>query len=477
MQLTKRFFTMNVLAVLISVVATALAVIVFIAVYTRAVGPEAIGGQDLKRILEVRAELAKLKNAASGLEFEQLLEPQLQHELSEQVRNSEIDTVIFENRKLVFASGKFNSIDLEKALLLSDHASEFETIEVGSKTRLFARTDYALPSGDKGTALFLAPVQLETKFYLYVGIFTVSFFLLTFFITNFIVSYRFARGFIGPVARLKDAAVNMSEGDLSGGIAEEGEGEVRELCRSLESMRIRLKESLYLQEKYDDNRRFLISSISHDLKTPVTSILGYIEGIMDGVASTPEKRNEYLATVCSKAMLVNAMIDDLLLYSKLDMNQLPYHFEQTDLAAYFDDCVADHRYEFEQAGLRLTLANKLQQPLTIRIDRERMKRVIQNILDNARRYADQECGKVEIKLRETRTSAIIEIKDNGKGIPEQDLPHIFERFYRADSSRQGDAGSGLGLAIAKQIVEGHEGKIWVTSQAGEGTRMLISLKK
>lgn len=113
----------------------------------------------------------------------------------------------------------------------------------------------------------------------------------------------------------------------------------------------------------------------------------------------------------------------------------------------------------------------------VSIDRERLKRVIQNILDNAKKFMDKADGQVDILIRETRTSAIIEIRDNGKGIPESDLPHIFERFYRVDLSRQSADGSGLGLAIAKQIVEGHEGKIWVTSAVDEGTRMMISLKK
>ena len=230
-----------------------------------------------------------------------------------------------------------------------------------------------------------------------------------------------------------------------------------------------------MQQKYDDNRKFLVSSISHDLKTPVTSIKGYIEGIIDGVAKTPEKMEEYLETARSKAILVNAMIDDLLLYSKLDLNQLPYHFEKSNLASYFEDCVADHKYECEKANLSLALINELKEPVKVLIDRERLKRVVQNILDNAMTYAEKTNGKIDIILRETRTSAIIEIKDNGNGIPEDKLPFIFERFYQVDPSRK--SGSGLGLAIAKQIIEGHDGKIWAKSAAGEGTGIMISLKK
>lgn len=304
-------------------------------------------------------------------------------------------------------------------------------------------------------------------------------FILVFIVLNLWVSSRFSRGIIAPVVRLRDAAVTISQGDLSGGIAEEGEGEVLELARSLEQMRIKLKESIYIQQRYDENRKFLLSSISHDLKTPVTAIRGYIEGILDGVAATPEKQQQYLEIACSKALQVSNMIDDLLLYSKLDLNQLPYHFEITDLRRYFEDCLEDYRYAYVQAGVELTLSDRLQKPVMIRIDRERFKRVMQNILDNALKHVPQDNsgGKVELILRETRTSAIIEVRDNGPGIPEEHLPHIFERFYRGDCSRTNAESSGLGLAIAKQIVEGHEGRIWAVSKPGEGTRMMISLRK
>ncbi|HJV45827.1 MAG TPA: HAMP domain-containing sensor histidine kinase [Bacillota bacterium] len=473
MQLTKRFFLMNVIAVMVTIGLTVLAVIIFVATYTKSEADMT----DLRRILEVKSALAEIKRSALTLEFEQLLDQQYQQKLSNQVNVLGADAVILKNREILYSTRKFNEIDLEKSLMLSDQAPDLDTIELDGKTYIFARADYHPYSGDKGILLLLAPVKLKTGFYLFLGIFTIVFFILSFLITNLWVSHRFSRGIIAPVSRLKDAAVKISEGDLSGGIAEEGEGEVKELCRTLELMRIKLKESVYLQQKYDENRTFLISSISHDLKTPVTSIKGYIEGIIDGVAKTPEKMEEYLETARSKAILVNAMIDDLLLYSKLDLNQVPYHFEKTDLAQYFRDCMSDHHYEYEKVNIKLVLMNELKGTVMVSIDRERLKRVIQNILDNAKKFMEKVDRRVDIILRETRTSAIIEIRDNGKGILKNDLPHIFERFYRADPARQSADGSGLGLAIAKQIVEGHGGKIWVVSTIGEGTRMMISLKK
>lgn len=476
MHLTKRFFMMNALAVLLSIGLTALAVTIFAAVYTKVFGHEA-DINELKHAFEVRTGINEIIRTAQTMEFEQLLDKKHQQELYGRVKALGANAIVFKNREALYATRKFNDFDIEKSLVLSGSIHDQDTMELDGKTYIFARADYKLKSGDAGTLLLLAPVKLTTGFYKLLGFFTAGMFILFFLLMNFWVSYTFSRGIIAPVARLKDAAVKISEGDLSCEIVEEGEGEVRELGRTLELMRIKLKESVYLQQKYDDNRKFLVSSISHDLKTPVTSIIGYIGGIIDGVAKTPEKMEEYLETARSKANLVNAMIDDLLLYSKLDLNQLPYHFEKIDLAGYFEDCVADYKYLYERANISLEFINELKDPIVVLIDRERFRRVVQNILDNAAAYMDKPNGAVAIILRETRTSAIIEIKDNGTGIREAKLPYIFERFYRADSSRSNTDGSGLGLAIARQIVEGHEGNIWARSVLGEGTRIMISLKK
>lgn len=474
MHLTKRFFTMNTLAVLLSIGLTILAVIIFVAAYTKVFGREA-DMKEFQKVFEVRAAISEIKREALTVGFEHLLDKKYQQELSDRVNVLGASAIILVGREVLYATQNFNKIDIEKSLMMSGDRSNRDEIELDGKTYMFTRTDFKLPSGDTGILLLLAPIKVKTSFYILLGIFTVSFFTVVFLLMNFWISYKFSRGIILPISRLKDAAMKIREGDLSGEISEEGEGEIRELGRTLELMRIKLKESVYLQQKYDDNRKFLVSSISHDLKTPVTSIKGYIEGIIDGVAKTPEKMEEYLETARSKAILVNAMIDDLLLYSKLDLNQLPYHFEKSDLTSYFEDCVADHKYECKKANLSLELINELKEPVKVLIDRERLMRVVQNILDNAMTYAEKANGKIDIILRETRTSAIIEIKDNGKGIPENKLPFIFERFYQVDPSRK--SGSGLGLAIAKQIVEGHDGKIWAKSAVGEGTGIMISLKK
>ena len=171
------------------------------------------------------------------------------------------------------------------------------------------------------------------------------------------------------------------------------------------------------------------------------------------------------------------MIDDLLLYSKLDLNQIPFNFEKTDIVEYFKYCIYEVQPELKKNNININLENNLKEATFLKIDLERMKRVVMNIIDNSRKYMDKEQGSITIKLRDTNLSLIIEIRDNGIGIDKNNINNIFNRFYRADAARSGTKGSGLGLAIAKQIVEGHKGKIWGISHGNEGTSILISLAK
>jgi signal transduction histidine kinase len=302
-------------------------------------------------------------------------------------------------------------------------------------------------------------------------------FFLAYIATNLILTYSFSNSILKPILRLKSAASEISCGNLAHEVVVAGDNEIRDLCQSFEQMRLKLKESVYTQAKFEDNRKMLVSSISHDLKTPITSIKGYVEGILDGVANSPEKVEKYLKTIYSKAVQVDSMIDDLLFHSKLDLNQMPFNFERTDVYNFFRHCIEEVEPEIEKANIKIELINMLPDYRFLYIDRTQLRRVVLNILDNSRKYMNKEMGIIEVTLREKDSNIIVQIKDNGVGIPKNDMPYIFDKFYRADTARSTKAGSGLGLAIAKQIIEGHQGKIWSISKENEGTSILFSLKK
>lgn len=298
-------------------------------------------------------------------------------------------------------------------------------------------------------------------------------------LTNGVLTWLVSRSITRPLKALTEAANRIRRGDLDFTVKPGGRDEIGVLCVAFEDMRARLKQSVELQMQYEENRKELVSHISHDLRTPVTAIKGYVEGIMDGVADKPDKREKYMRTIYRKAVDLDRLIDELFLYSKLDLNRVPFDFESVDPARFIADIVEEFRFETERSGVALELDSQLPPGVRVVIDREKMKRVVANILDNAVKYMDRPDGRIAVRLSvDAERRVLVRIEDNGRGIETQALPFVFEQFYRAESSRSRDTGgSGLGLAIAKQIVEGHGGQIGADSAAGQGTCIWIRLEQ
>ena len=285
------------------------------------------------------------------------------------------------------------------------------------------------------------------------------------------------RSIATPLVKLKKATQNIKEGNLDFSIDTKGHDEISELSESFEAMRKRLQ--MNAQEKLDaeQEHRMLISNIAHDLKTPITAIKGYVEGIMDGVADTPEKMDRYIKTVYNKANDMNVLINELSLYSKIDSNIIPYNFEKININSYFKDCVDEIGADLEQRGMMFSYRNYCAANVMVTADPEQLKRVINNIINNACKYNNKAKGKVGITLTEYDRKVQVAIKDNGIGISKEDLPHIFRRTYRADMSRNSAGGSGLGLSICKKIIEEHGGEIWAESKLRAGTTIFFTLNK
>jgi len=284
---------------------------------------------------------------------------------------------------------------------------------------------------------------------------------------------------VQPLEKLKRAAVNIKDGNLDFNVITDTEDEIGEVCTAFEEMRIKLKDQIEVSMQYEKDNKELISNISHDLKTPITAIKGYVEGIRDGVADTPEKMDKYIRTIYNKATDMDRLIDELFLFSKLDSNSMNYSFAKLNLKDYFEDCVDEISLDLESRGISLAYYNHVPEDTIIIADPEQLKRVINNIVGNSVKYMEAERpGHIGIFIKDEPEFVQIEIQDNGKGIAKKELPHIFERCYRTDASRNSSkGGSGLGLSIAKKIIEEHGGKIWANSVEGEGTTMSFVLRK
>lgn len=283
---------------------------------------------------------------------------------------------------------------------------------------------------------------------------------------------------VQPLEKLKRAAVNIKEGNLDFNVITDTEDEIGEVCTAFEEMRIKLKAQIDLSMQYEKDNKELISNISHDLKTPITAIKGYVEGIRDGVADTPEKMDKYIRTIYNKATDMDKLIDELFLYSKLDSNSMNYSFAKLNLKDYFEDCVDEISLDLESLGIAFSYNNYVPEGTMIIADPEQLKRVINNIVGNSVKYMGTEPGRIGIFIKDEPEFIQIEIQDNGRGIAKNELPRIFERCYRTDASRNSSkGGSGLGLSIAKKIIEEHGGKIWANSVEGQGTTISFVLRK
>ena len=286
------------------------------------------------------------------------------------------------------------------------------------------------------------------------------------------------RSVAAPLVKLRKATQNIKEGNLDFVLEVDGTDEFAELCRDFEEMRRRLKESAEEKVLLDKENKELISNISHDLKTPITAVKGYVEGIMDGVADTPEKMDRYVRTIYNKTNEMDHLINELTFYSKIDTNRIPYTFSKLNVDDYFSDCAEEVGLELETRGIQLYYANYVEKDVLVIADEEQIRRVIHNIISNAIKYMDKPKGVIQIRVKDVGDFIQVEIEDNGKGIASKDLTYIFDRFYRTDVSRNSSkGGSGIGLSIVRKILEDHGGKVWATSREGIGTIMYFVLRK
>ena len=341
-----------------------------------------------------------------------------------------------------------------------------------SKNEAVQEADYDITIGETGVDG--SGLRIMTK-----DLFFTALVILIF--TSVSVGLWIYRSVATPLVKLRKATQNIKDGNLDFVLDVEGTDEFAELCRDFEEMRRRLKESAEEKLVLDKENKELISNISHDLKTPLTAVKGYVEGIMDGVADTPEKMDRYVRTIYNKTVEMDHLINELTFYSKIDTNRIPYTFSKLNVEDYFSDCAEEVGLELETRGIQLCYANYVDSDVQVIADGEQIRRVIHNIISNAIKYMDKGKGMkgiIQIRVKDVGDFVQVEIEDNGKGIAAKDLPYIFDRFYRTDVSRNSaKGGSGIGLSIVRKILEDHGGKVWATSREDIGTIMYFVLRK
>ncbi len=344
--------------------------------------------------------------------------------------------------------------------------------------RMVRQLDFTFSDGSAGTFFIITGLNHTISKTLVVNMFFAIILILLF--TGIMLTRWIQKGVFTPINQLNLAMQNITEGNFEYMLDTDSRGEIGELYRNYEDMRLRLKESIDEKLEAEKENRELVSNISHDLKTPITAIKGYVEGIMDGVADTSEKMDKYIKTIYNKTNDMDRLINELTIYTGIDSNRIPYHFHKINVADYFRDCIEEVGMDLESKDIKLNYSNLVSPETVIIADPEQLKRVVNNIVSNSVKYMDKtryEC-EIDIRILDEVDSIRIEIEDNGRGIAAKDLGKIFERFYRTDASRNSArGGSGIGLSIVKKIVEDHGGYIWATSKEDEGTCMHFVFRK
>lgn len=343
---------------------------------------------------------------------------------------------------------------------------------------LVKQHDFRFADGSDGSAFFVTPVggilpEAKTMFAdMVVAVVMILLF------TAVMLTMWIYGSILRPLSQLQKATKEIKEGNLDFSMEIKEKDEIGQICMDFEAMRERLKDNAEEKLAYDKENKELISNISHDLKTPITAIKGYCEGIMDGVASSPEKLDKYIRTIYNKANDMDKLIDELTFYSKIDTNRIPYTFKKINVNSYFKDCIEEVGLDLEAKGIELGYFNYTGDDVVIIADAEQLKRVINNIISNSVKYLDKKKGIINIRIKDIGDFIQVEIEDNGRGIAQKDLPYVFDRFYRADSSRNSSkGGSGIGLSIVRKIIEDHGGRIWATSRENTGTVMHFVMRK
>lgn len=288
-----------------------------------------------------------------------------------------------------------------------------------------------------------------------------------------LLTYLTSKTITRPLKRLKDAALSIKNEEFDIDINYSGRDEIKEVFTAFNEMRIRLKDIMEKQLKYEKDRTELVTNISHDLKTPITAIKGYIEGIVDGVANTPEKVERYHRTIYKKITLLDKLIENLFLFSKLDLKTVVFNFQKLDLNLFLSDIIEEVRFDAPNLEIEYI---KINDELISLGDPIQLQRVIHNLIGNSIKYCNKDKCFVTVTLEKEDDMARISVKDNGSGINPEALSNIFRRFYRSDPARSScTEGSGLGLAISKQIIQEHKGTISAYNNADEGVTITFKL--
>ncbi|MBJ6726707.1 sensor histidine kinase [Geomesophilobacter sediminis] len=295
-------------------------------------------------------------------------------------------------------------------------------------------------------------------------------------IFQFVFLLRLEQRIMIPIEQLRQGVDQVARGNYDINLECRIPNDLGMLIAAFNEMALQLREGERVKAEYEENRKNLVANISHDLKTPITAIQGHIEALLDQPELAADRQEKYLKVIHNNAGYLNRLIDDLFLFSKLDMQKLDFRFQPMPIRNYLRDVMEEYQIEMEGRGIGFRYADLLPDQPQVLLDGKRLYQAINNIVANAKAHGRSRELSLQVRLYRRGAWIAIDIEDNGPGIPEDKLPHIFERFYRVDAERTKDLEStGLGLAITRELLQAHGGEVSVASGEGAGACFTLLL--
>lgn len=296
---------------------------------------------------------------------------------------------------------------------------------------------------------------------------------------NGFMSWWISKSIFNPLQKLSMGTKEIREGNLEKTIDYTKMDEFGDVCLDFDEMRVYLKESVEQRLQDESRRKELITGISHDLRTPLTSISGYLDGLIDGIADTPEKRMRYYQAMKTRTGDLISLAEALSEYCRLDSTHFHYNLEIADARQYIEHYLETYRADMEENEVKVTFVCEAEQ-YSVHLDKQEMKRVFDNLFTNTIRYREDLRSNLNITLNHNSDKDVTEIgfEDNGPGVPEESLKKVFDSFYRVDHSRiEVGKGSGIGLAVVKEIIRGHGGTVRAENRKGLAIIIELPTKK
>lgn len=388
-------------------------------------------------------------------------------EMEDELINLGFSFLVIEDENIIYS----NINDEERLDLLLESTTENNNSLTSNTSEAFIKFSVpnskivvcAINSGD-------VIVNEDTYFEKYIIRFILLFFVIIIFVTvliSLIVSKINEKMILSPLKKLIYATEEISKGNLETKIEYNKKDEFRDLFISFDKMRQKLKESVEDEIKHDEYRKTLVADISHDLRTPLTTIKGYSEGLIDGIATTDEKKERYYKAIQVRTLDIERIINNLSILSNLELNKKEYNFAEMPVNDLIDNFILKRQDEYSDKGITFIYKKRCKSNVFVKIDSDQFQRVFLNLIENSYKYASKTSLIITFTAELKKDFVEIVVKDNGKGVSQNALRKLFDRFYQEDKVRSSSSdGNGLGLSIVKHIVTGHDGKIHAENSHG-----------